>query len=169
MYLCGWGHGADGAGYFPRDDLESRDALDWNGDHIHTNLRGLFERLRANDYFVESLGGAPAPSVWRSTAHICLETVCLLCSGDWTCFDAQNYGVLLLIDPEDDYFDVEVCCLDCCLLTVARTTPDARAGWLQKAKLLRDVHDEGLSLIVLADWYAACRVRTPGARACVWR
>lgn len=44
-------------GYFPRDDLNVKsDPLDWNGDHPHTNFRGLFARLREQGYFVEVQG-----------------------------------------------------------------------------------------------------------------
>lgn len=73
------------SGYFPRDNLEVKsDTLDWNGDHIHTNYRELYTKLRASGYFVEVLGR------------------------DYTCFDASRYGTLLLIDPEEEYFGEEV-------------------------------------------------------------
>uniref|UniRef100_A0A8C4QCE9 Membrane-bound transcription factor site-1 protease n=1 Tax=Eptatretus burgeri TaxID=7764 RepID=A0A8C4QCE9_EPTBU len=92
-------------GYFPRDNLRMKnDPLDWNGDHIHTNFRELYQHLRSNGYFVEVLG-APL-----------------------TCFDASQYGTLLLVDGEEEYFPEEV------------------------AKLKRDV-DRGLSVFVVADWY----------------
>lgn len=48
---------------------------------------------------------------------------------DYTCFDASLYGTLLIVDPEEDYFKEEV------------------------SKLSHDVFDEGLSVLVLADWY----------------
>ncbi|GAB5582529.1 membrane-bound transcription factor site-1 protease [Prionailurus iriomotensis] len=92
-------------GYFPRDNLRMKnDPLDWNGDHIHTNFRDMYQHLRSMGYFVEVLGSP------------------------FTCFDASQYGTLLMVDSEEEYFPEEV------------------------AKLRRDV-DNGLSLIVFSDWY----------------
>uniref|UniRef100_A0A8C5FNF4 Membrane-bound transcription factor peptidase, site 1 n=1 Tax=Gadus morhua TaxID=8049 RepID=A0A8C5FNF4_GADMO len=92
-------------GYFPRDNLRMKnDPLDWNGDHIHTNFRDMYQHLRSMGYFVEVLG-API-----------------------TCFDASQYGTLLLVDSEEEYFPEEI------------------------TKLRRDI-DNGLSLIVFSDWY----------------
>lgn len=45
-----------------------------------------------------------------------------------TCLDANQYGTLLLVDPEEEYFPEEI------------------------AKLKKDV-DNGLSVIIFADWY----------------
>ena len=62
--------------YVPRDDLDVKDdVLDWNADHPHTNYRSLFTQLRQLGYYVEILGS------------------------DWTCFDASQYGVLMIVDP----------------------------------------------------------------------
>jgi len=80
------------------------DPLDWNGDHIHTNFKDMYQQVRNNGFYVEVLGSP------------------------FTCFDARNYGTLLLVDGEEEYFPEEV------------------------AKLKRDV-DAGLSIIVFADWY----------------
>ncbi|KAG7275301.1 hypothetical protein CRUP_018275 [Coryphaenoides rupestris] len=92
-------------GYFPRDNLRMKnDPLDWNGDHIHTNFRDMYQHLRSMGYFVEVLG-API-----------------------TCFDASQYGTLLLVDSEEEYFPEEI------------------------TKLRRDI-DRGLSLVVFSDWY----------------
>ncbi|ELK31434.1 Membrane-bound transcription factor site-1 protease [Myotis davidii] len=92
-------------GYFPRDNLRMKnDPLDWNGDHIHTNFRDMYQHLRSMGYFVEVLGSP------------------------FTCFDANQYGTLLMVDSEEEYFPEEV------------------------AKLRRDV-DNGLSIIVFSDWY----------------
>ncbi|GAB6026455.1 Membrane-bound transcription factor site-1 protease, variant 3 [Chamberlinius hualienensis] len=92
-------------GYFPRDNLRMRnDPLDWNGDHIHTNFKDMYQHLRSIGYFVEVLG-TPL-----------------------TCFSANNYGTLLMVDGEEEYFPEEI------------------------AKLKKDV-DAGLSVIVFADWY----------------
>ena len=46
----------------------------------------------------------------------------------FTCFDASQYGTLLIADAEEEYFPEEI------------------------SKLKRDV-DEGLSVVVFADWY----------------
>uniref|UniRef100_W5MI11 Membrane-bound transcription factor site-1 protease n=1 Tax=Lepisosteus oculatus TaxID=7918 RepID=W5MI11_LEPOC len=92
-------------GYFPRDNLRMKnDPLDWNGDHIHTNFRDMYQHLRSMGYFLEVLG-APL-----------------------TCFDASQYGTLLMVDSEEEYFPEEI------------------------TKLRRDI-DNGLSLIVFSDWY----------------
>ncbi|XP_035231540.1 membrane-bound transcription factor site-1 protease-like [Stegodyphus dumicola] len=92
-------------GYFPRDNLRMKnDPLDWNGDHIHTNFKDMYQHLRNNGYYVEVLGSP------------------------FTCFDAQQYGALLLVDSEEEFFHEEV------------------------SKLIKDI-DSGLSLVVFADWY----------------
>ena len=73
------------AGYFPRDDLQmTDDPLDWNGDHPHTNFKATFSYLRQQGYFVDVL------------------------DGPFSCFDAHDYGTLLIIDPEEEYFDKEI-------------------------------------------------------------
>ncbi|XP_017891773.1 membrane-bound transcription factor site-1 protease isoform X1 [Ceratina calcarata] len=93
-------------GYFPRDDLRAKnDPLDWNGDHIHTNFKDMYQHLRNAGYYLEVLG---AP---------------------FTCFNARNYGTLLIVDTEEEFFPEEV------------------------AKLRKDVDEEGLSVVVFADWY----------------
>ncbi|XP_064598708.1 membrane-bound transcription factor site-1 protease-like isoform X2 [Liolophura sinensis] len=92
-------------GYFPRDNLRMKnDPLDWNGDHIHTNFKDMYHHLRNNGFYVEVLGSP------------------------FTCFDASQYGTLLVVDAEEEYFPEEI------------------------TKLKRDI-DQGLSLIVFADWY----------------
>eukprot|EP00808_Paulinella_micropora_P009042 g61565.t1 len=94
------------SGYFPRDNLEvTEDILDWNGDHAHTNYRELYDFLRTIGLYVEVLGT------------------------DFTCFDASLYGALLVVDPEEEFFQEEI------------------------SKLWEDVSQRGLSLIILADWY----------------
>lgn len=80
------------------------DPLDWNGDHIHTNFKDMYQNLRNVGYYVEVLGSP------------------------FTCFDASQYGTLLIVDPEEEYFPEEI------------------------AKLKRDI-DAGLSVVVFADWY----------------
>ena len=73
------------SGYFPRDNLHmKKDPLDWNGDHIHTNFKELYQHLRTAGYFVEVLGQP------------------------FTCFDAKNYATLLIVDPEEEFFPEEI-------------------------------------------------------------
>ncbi|XP_077982093.1 membrane-bound transcription factor site-1 protease-like isoform X2 [Glandiceps talaboti] len=92
-------------GYFPRDNLRMKnDPLDWNGDHIHTNFKDMYQHLRTAGFYVEVLG-APL-----------------------TCFDAKQYGTLLMVDAEEEYFPEEI------------------------TKLKRDV-ENGLSVMVFSDWY----------------
>ena len=67
--------------------------------------------LRAQDYFIEVLGQ------------------------DYTCFNASQYGVLLVVDPEEEFFADEV------------------------LKVARDVGNLGLSIVIFADWYSEAVVR----------
>ncbi|XP_022729285.1 subtilisin-like protease SBT6.1 isoform X3 [Durio zibethinus] len=93
-------------GYIPRDSLDVRnDILDWHGDHLHTNFHIMFNMLRDTGYYVETLGSP------------------------LTCFDASQYGTLLLVDLEDEYFQEEI------------------------EKLRSDVINTGLGLAVFAEWY----------------
>ncbi|XP_011504283.1 PREDICTED: membrane-bound transcription factor site-1 protease [Ceratosolen solmsi marchali] len=92
-------------GYFPRDNLKAKnDPLDWNGDHIHTNFKDMYQHLRNAGYYLEVLGTP------------------------FTCFNARNYGTLLIVDTEEEFFPNEI------------------------LKLKKDV-DEGLALVIFADWY----------------
>jgi len=93
------------SGYFPRDNLTTKsDPLDWNADHVHTNFKELYSHLRSEGFYVEVLGQP------------------------YTCFNASNYGTLLIVDPEEEFFPEEI------------------------VKLKRDV-DDGLSVALFADWY----------------
>ncbi|XP_010420778.1 PREDICTED: subtilisin-like protease SBT6.1 isoform X2 [Camelina sativa] len=93
-------------GYIPRDSLDVRnDILDWHGDHLHTNFHIMYNMLRDAGYYIETLGSP------------------------LTCFDAQQYGTLLMVDLEDDYFPEEI------------------------EKLRDDVINAGLGLVVFAEWY----------------
>lgn len=83
----------------------TNDPLDWNGDHIHTNFKDMYQHLRNAGYYLEVLGTP------------------------FTCFRAKNYGTILIVDTEEEFFPEEV------------------------AKLKRDVEEEGLSVVVFADWY----------------
>ncbi|KAL9154330.1 hypothetical protein ABFS82_10G107300 [Erythranthe guttata] len=93
-------------GYIPRDSLDVRnDILDWHGDHLHTNFHIMFNMLRDAGYYVETLGSP------------------------FTCFDANQYGTLLLVDLEEEYFPEEI------------------------NKLKDDIINNGLGVAVFADWY----------------
>lgn len=52
----------------------------------------------------------------------------------FTCFDAEQYGTLVIVDPEEEYFPEEI------------------------TKLKEDV-DRGLSVVVFADWYNSSVMR----------
>lgn len=93
-------------GYLPRDNLKTKsDPLDWRADHIHTNFKDMYTHLRNAGYYVEVLGEP------------------------FTCFNASHYGTLLIVDPEEEFFDAEI------------------------EKLKSDVLEWNLSVIVFADWY----------------
>ncbi|XP_037817846.1 membrane-bound transcription factor site-1 protease-like [Lucilia sericata] len=93
-------------GYIPRDNLRIKsDPLDWRSDHIHTNFRDMYQHLRNLGYYIDTLGMP------------------------YTCFNASNYGTLLIVDPEEEFFDEEI------------------------YKLQEDVFELGLGIIIFADWY----------------
>jgi len=73
-------------GFILRDSLNNFDyPFEWNGDHLFTNYVQLHQRLTEyGKYHVEIL------------------------SDPFTCFDAQNYGALLVIDPEDYFSTAEI-------------------------------------------------------------
>uniref|UniRef100_A0A336MN80 Membrane-bound transcription factor site-1 protease n=1 Tax=Culicoides sonorensis TaxID=179676 RepID=A0A336MN80_CULSO len=94
------------SGYLPRDNLKIKsDHLDWRGDHIHTNFKDMYTHLRNGGYYIEVLGSP------------------------FTCFNASNYGTLLVVDPEEEYFTEEI------------------------RKLKQDILYNELSVIIFADWY----------------
>eukprot|EP01063_Lacrimia_lanifica_P032316 TRINITY_DN5509_c0_g1_i1.p1 TRINITY_DN5509_c0_g1~~TRINITY_DN5509_c0_g1_i1.p1 ORF type:complete len:1061 (+),score=378.03 TRINITY_DN5509_c0_g1_i1:75-3257(+) len=70
--------------YVARDDLHAtRDVLDWNGDHPHTNFKDTFDFLVEKGYHVDLL------------------------TADFTHFNAAHYAALLLFDAEEEYSDAE--------------------------------------------------------------
>jgi membrane-bound transcription factor site-1 protease len=79
--------------------------LDWYADHVHTNFKDMYDYLRNSGYFIEILGYS------------------------FECFDAKNYGTLLIVDSEDEFSKSEI------------------------LKLNDDVINKGLSLIIFSDWY----------------
>ncbi|XP_034483222.1 membrane-bound transcription factor site-1 protease [Drosophila innubila] len=93
-------------GYIPRDNLKIKtDPLDWRADHIHTNFRDTYIHLRNSGYYIDVL------------------------REPYMCFNPLDYGVLLIVDPEEEFFDEEI------------------------SKLGQYVYEHGLSVIVFADWY----------------
>ena len=94
------------SGYFPRDNLDVKtDTLDWNGDHPHTNYRDVYTQLRGMGYYVEVLG--------RSAL----------------CFDPALYGVLMVVDGEEEWWGEEV------------------------ARVYEAVVRGGMGLLVVGEWY----------------
>lgn len=88
-----------------RDSLRQQaDLLDWNGDEPSTNFRSMFLHLRRQGYFIDVLT-------------------------EKFCFDAADYGALVLVDSEDVFSPAE---LD---------------------KIQADVKD-GLGLLIVADWHS---------------
>lgn len=71
--------------YLPRDNLDVRsDILDWHGDHLLTNYHTLYTHLREANVFVEIL------------------------ASPYTCFNASDYGALIIADSEDEFYPEEV-------------------------------------------------------------
>lgn len=92
--------------FVPRDKLEHHhELLDGAGDHPHTNFHQLWNFLLAEGYFVEIL------------------------PFEYSCLDLAQYGVVLLVDPEEAYFQDEV------------------------TALARAIKYANVSLLVFADWY----------------
>lgn len=75
-------------GYVPRDSLahETKDMLDWLGDHPSTNFRTLFQTLTRAGYHVDVI----------DTSVACLGAKL-----------GEMYGALLILDSEDFFFTKE--------------------------------------------------------------
>ncbi|KAH8312970.1 hypothetical protein KR067_005631 [Drosophila pandora] len=92
--------------YIPRDDLKVKsDPLDWNADHIHTNFKDMYTHLRNIGYYIDVL------------------------REPFTCFNASDYGALLIVDPEREFEDSEI------------------------VALKENVYKKGLGVVIFADWY----------------
>lgn len=92
--------------FVPRDSLSNFDyPFDWHGDHPFTNFIQLFQFLSNKGYYLEILRGT------------------------FECFNAENYGTLILVDPEEKFSLNEI------------------------NKLEKDIMMNGLSLIIFAEWY----------------
>lgn len=71
--------------YLPRDNLDIRsDILDWHGDHLLTNYHTLYTYLRDKGVYVEIL------------------------SSPFTCFNAKDYGALIIVDSEEEFYPEEI-------------------------------------------------------------
>lgn len=79
--------------------------FDYMGDHPYTNFLDLFQTIRKRGYYLEILRGT------------------------FTCFNADDYGILIIADPEDMYSENEI------------------------KKLENDIMLHELSVIVFADWF----------------
>jgi membrane-bound transcription factor site-1 protease len=78
--------------YVPRDNLaDTKDMLDWLGDHPHTNYQAFYRRLRLEGYFIDILD---------------VPLTCL--AGD----AGDTFGALLLFDSEDFFAEDEVSFLE---------------------------------------------------------
>ena len=73
----------------------------------------MYDSLKKAGYFLEILGG------------------------DFTCFDAEQYGALLMVDMEEEYYPDEL------------------------EKLTKDVKEKGLGLVVFGDWYNSDLLHIP--------
>jgi membrane-bound transcription factor site-1 protease len=92
--------------FVPKDDLDNdSQSFDLHGDHPHTNYHSIYNYLLKQGYYVEIL---------RSS---------------FLCFDSNNYGMLVIIDPEEEFWPEEI------------------------NKLETDIKMNGLSLLIIADWY----------------
>ena len=92
--------------YIPRDSLTNYDyPYEWHGDHPFLNFQGLWQVLRNSGYFLE------------------------ISRGTFECFNASDYGILLLVDPEEKFSKNEI------------------------LKLQKDITVYGLNLILFAEWW----------------
>ncbi|KAH8360567.1 hypothetical protein KR200_009024 [Drosophila serrata] len=92
--------------YIPRDDLKVKsDPLDWRADHIHTNFKDMYTHLRNVGYYIDVL------------------------REPFTCFNASDYGALLIVDPEKEFADDEILAIQ------------------------ENVYRNGLGVVIFGDWY----------------
>ena len=95
-------------GFIWKDNIEDdfdEDPFEWLGDSLFTNFERLYSHLSSKGYYLETL------------------------YQPLTCFEAENYKALMLIDIEDYLSEAEI------------------------VKIREDVETKELSLIVIADWY----------------
>ncbi|KAG7391689.1 Membrane-bound transcription factor site-1 protease [Phytophthora pseudosyringae] len=92
--------------FVPRDNLENQhDLMDVAGDHPHTNYHQMWNFLTSEGFFVEIL------------------------PFEYSCLDLGKYGVVMVVDPEEEFFRDEVVALQAA------------------------IKYSNVSLIVFADWY----------------
>ncbi|RLN96703.1 hypothetical protein BBJ28_00006509 [Nothophytophthora sp. Chile5] len=92
--------------FVPRDNLENQhDLMDASGDHLHTNFHQLWNFLISEGFFVDIL------------------------PFEYSCVDLAKYGVVMIVDPEEEFFRDEIVALQAA------------------------VKYSNVSLIVFADWY----------------
>ncbi|ETM32641.1 hypothetical protein L914_19995 [Phytophthora nicotianae] len=92
--------------FVPRDNLENQhDLMDVAGDHPHTNYHQMWNFLTGEGFFVEIL------------------------PFEYSCLDLGKYGVVMVVDPEEEFFRDEIVALQAA------------------------VKYSNVSLIVFADWY----------------
>ncbi|CAI5716077.1 unnamed protein product [Peronospora destructor] len=92
--------------FVPRDNLENqRNFMDASGDHPHPNFRQMWNFLAIEDFFAEIM------------------------PFEYSCLDLGKYGVVLVVDPEEDFFRDEIVALQAA------------------------VKYSNVSLIGFADWY----------------
>lgn len=94
--------------FVPRDSLEhTTELLDSAGDHPHTNFHQLWNFLIDQGFFIEIL------------------------PFELSCVKLEQYGVVMMIDPEEEFFDEEI-------------------------TAIRDaIKYSNVSLVILADWFDA--------------
>uniref|UniRef100_M4BGK6 Uncharacterized protein n=1 Tax=Hyaloperonospora arabidopsidis (strain Emoy2) TaxID=559515 RepID=M4BGK6_HYAAE len=92
--------------FVPRDNLDNQhDLMDVAGDHPHTNFHQLWNFLTREDFFVEIL------------------------PFEYSCLDLSKYGVVLIVDSEEEFFRDEIVVLQAA------------------------IEHSNVSLIVFSDWY----------------
>ncbi|KAG3112914.1 Membrane-bound transcription factor site-1 protease [Phytophthora idaei] len=92
--------------FVPRDNLENQhDLMDVAGDHPHTNYHQMWNFLTSESFFVEIL------------------------PFEYSCLDLGKYGVVMVVDPEEEFFRDEIVALQAA------------------------IKYSNVSLIVFADWY----------------
>ncbi|EQC29222.1 hypothetical protein SDRG_13095 [Saprolegnia diclina VS20] len=96
--------------YIPKDDVLGIDPFDNHGDHMHTNFADLWLSLIEAGYAVE------------------IATV------DYTCLSLAAYGALLVVDPEEPWFEAEHVALRASL-EHANTSLFLVGGWYNEAAM----------------------------------
>ncbi|KAE8901445.1 Membrane-bound transcription factor site-1 protease [Phytophthora fragariae] len=92
--------------FVPRDNLENQhDLMDVGGDHPHTNYHQLWNFLTSEGFYVDIL------------------------PFEYSCLDLGKYGVVMIVDPEEEFFRDEIVALQAA------------------------IKYSNVSLIVFADWY----------------